>query len=76
MKRHDSKHDRAPVRHQQRDADAQRFPDWRNVAKPRWRDALRALAAPASRVHRYRNLRSALFYDLLDDECFGNPHGK
>jgi hypothetical protein len=44
-----------------------RFPDWSNPPKPRWRDALLALLGPANRVHRYRNLRSAAFYDLMSD---------
>jgi hypothetical protein len=42
-----------------------RFADWTNPPKPRWRDALVALAGPATRVHRYRNLRSAAFYDAM-----------
>lgn len=42
-----------------------RFVDWSNPPKPRWRDALIALAAPAARVHRYRNLRSAAVYDVI-----------
>ena len=44
-----------------------RFADWHNLPKPRWRDAIKALASPATRVHRYRNLRSAIFYDAIDD---------
>ena len=44
-----------------------RFLDLHNLPKPRWRDALKALASPATRVHRYRNLRSAIFYDAIDD---------
>ena len=43
-----------------------RFADWHNLPKPRWRDALMALARPATRVHRYRNLRSAIFYEAID----------
>ena len=43
-----------------------RFPDWHNLPKPRWRDILRALAGPAQRMHRYRNLRAATFYEA---EC-------
>jgi len=42
-----------------------RFADWRNVPKPRWRDALSALMAPATRVHEYRNLRSSAFYKTM-----------
>ena len=44
-----------------------RLADWHNLPKPRWRDAIKALASPATRVHRYRNLRSAIFYDAIDD---------
>ncbi len=44
-----------------------RFLDLHNLPKPRWRDAVKALASPATRVHRYRNLRSAIFYDAIDD---------
>lgn len=44
-----------------------RFADWNNLPKPRWRDALKALALPATRVHRYRNLRTAIFYETVDD---------
>lgn len=42
-----------------------RFPDWSNPPKPRWRAALRALAGPATRMHQYRNLRSAAFHDAI-----------
>ena len=44
-----------------------RFADWNNLPKPRWRDALVALAGPATRVHQYRNLRSAAFYAATCD---------
>ena len=44
-----------------------RFPDYSNPPKPRWRDALAALASPATRVHRYRNLRSSAFYEAVGD---------
>ena len=44
-----------------------RFPDWSNPPKPRWRDALTALASPATRMHRYRNLRSSAFYEAVGD---------
>ena len=44
-----------------------RFLDWSNPPKPRWREALVALAGPATRMHRYRNLRSAAFYDAICD---------
>ena len=49
-----------------------RFVDWHNLPKPRWRDAIKALASPARRVHRYRNLRSAIFYDAIDDVDCGD----
>lgn len=39
-----------------------RFPDLSNQAKPRWRDALMALASPATRIHQYRNLHKSMFY--------------
>jgi len=42
-----------------------RFADWSNPPKPRWRDLLVAMAGPATRIHRYRNLRSAAFYDAI-----------
>ena len=43
------------------------FPDARNLPKPLWRSVLSALAGPAVRVHKYRNLRSAIFYDAMYD---------
>ena len=42
-----------------------RFPDLHNLPKPRWREALIALASPATRVHRFRNLRSSAFYEAM-----------
>jgi len=42
-----------------------RFADWNNPPKPRWRDALIALAGPAMRVHRYRNLHAAALDDAM-----------
>ncbi len=33
--------------------------------KPRWRDAFVRLAGPALRLHRFRNLRTAMLYDAL-----------
>ena len=41
------------------------YPDLHNLPKPRWRDALKALAAPATRVHQYRNLHKAMFYEAV-----------
>jgi hypothetical protein len=48
-----------------------RFPDLHNLPKPRWRDALAALAAPAIRMHQYRNLHKSMFYDAICqmDDC-------
>jgi len=42
-----------------------RFPDLHNLQKPRWRDALAALAGPAVRMHKYRNLHKSMFYDVM-----------
>jgi len=42
-----------------------RFADLHNLEKPSWRDALVALAAPATRVHEYRNLHKSMFYEAL-----------
>jgi len=42
-----------------------RLADWSNPPKPRWREALIALAGPATRMHHYRNLRSAAFNDAM-----------
>jgi hypothetical protein len=44
-----------------------RFVDLHNLPKPRWRDALVALAAPARRVHEYRNLHRSMFYGAVRD---------
>ena len=44
-----------------------RFADLHSPEKPRWRDALRALASPAMRVHEYRNLHKSMFYEALCD---------
>ena len=46
-------------------AETRMFPDARNMPKPLWRSVLSALAGPAVRVHKYRNLRSAMFYDAM-----------
>ncbi len=47
-----------------------RFSDWSNPPKPRWRDALIALAGPATRVHRYRNLHTAALDDAMgESDC-------
>jgi hypothetical protein len=40
-----------------------RLADLHNPPKPRWRDALKALASPATRVHEYRNLHRSMFYE-------------
>jgi len=44
-----------------------RMADLHNLQKPRWRDALAALASPARRLHAYRNLHQTMFYDALCD---------
>ena len=49
------------------------FPCKGNLPKPSWREALAALARPAIRLHRYRNLRSAMFYDAMHDHDCGKP---
>lgn len=49
-----------------------RFADLSNPPKPRWRDVLARLAAPATRLHRLRNLNSAAVDDLICDlDCRG-----
>ena len=48
-----------------------RFADLHNLPKPRWRDALRSLASPALRLHRYRNLHRATLYAVMRDEDCG-----
>ncbi len=42
-----------------------RLPDLHNLPKPRWRNALAALAAPAMRMHEYRNLHRSMFYEAM-----------
>lgn len=44
-----------------------RLADLHNPPKPRWRDALRALVRPATRVHQYRNLHRSMFYDVMGE---------
>jgi hypothetical protein len=48
-----------------------RFPGLHSLPKPFWRDALSALAAPAVRMHQYRNLHRLMFYDAICqiDDC-------
>ncbi|MDH3613109.1 MAG: hypothetical protein OEU90_04625 [Gammaproteobacteria bacterium] len=41
--------------------------DLHNLPKPTWREALKALASPATRVHEYRNLHKTMFYEALRD---------
>jgi hypothetical protein len=49
-----------------------RFIDLSNPPKPRWRDALMKLASPATRLHRYRNLRAAAIHEVMGDfDCGG-----
>lgn len=43
-----------------------RFPKVRLRPAGSWRSALRAILGPATRLHRLRNLRSAMFYDAID----------
>ena len=49
------------------------FPCKGNLPKPGWRYAISALMKPAMRVHQYRNLRSAIFYDAIDENDCGKP---
>ena len=42
-----------------------RLPDLGILPKPRWRDALAALAGPAMRLHGYRNLHKSTFYQAI-----------
>lgn len=49
------------------------FPARGNLPKPTWRGVLTGLAGPAMRVHKYRNLRSAMFYDAMCDYDCGKP---
>ena len=49
------------------------FPCKGNLPKPKWRDVLTALASPAMRLHKYRNLRSAILYDTMHDYDCGKP---
>ena len=42
-----------------------RIADLHNPPKLRWRDALKALASPATRMHEYRNLHRVMFYDAV-----------
>ncbi len=49
------------------------FPCKGNLPRPKWRDAIAALARPAIRVHEYRNLRSAIFYDAMCEYDRGKP---
>lgn len=46
---------------------AGRFPDLRNTEKPRWRDALTSLIAPATRLHRLKELQVAAVEEFMDD---------
>jgi hypothetical protein len=39
--------------------------DLRNRPSTRWRLALLALAKPATRMHKYRNLHRTIFYDTM-----------
>jgi hypothetical protein len=39
--------------------------DPRNHHGSRWRSALMALAMPATRMHKYRNLHKTMFYERM-----------
>jgi hypothetical protein len=41
------------------------IPDFGKLPTPRWRTVLAGLAGPVVRVHRFRNLRTAMLYDAL-----------
>jgi len=49
------------------------FPCKGKLPKPPWREALASLLAPAMRLHRYRNLRSAIFCDVMCEHDCGKP---
>jgi hypothetical protein len=39
--------------------------DVSDFSRPRWREAFKALALPAMRMHNYRNLHRTMFYDAV-----------
>jgi hypothetical protein len=39
--------------------------DVTDFSRPRWREAFKALALPAMRMHNYRNLHRTMFYDAV-----------
>ncbi len=43
------------------------FPCKGNLPKPKWREAIAALAKPAVRIHKSSNLRSAIFYVAISE---------
>ena len=49
------------------------FPGRGNLPKVKWRDVLAQIAKPAVRIHEYRNLRSAIFYDAVREDDCGKP---
>jgi len=53
------------------------FPCKGNLPKPKWRQVLIALATPAVRIHKFRNLRTAIVYDTLCqyDRCDRSEEG-
>jgi hypothetical protein len=65
MKHYRHAHAELPLRAQSICGAKARFPDMRNLPKPRWRDALAALAGPAMRLHGYRNLHKLTFYQAI-----------
>jgi len=64
MKHCTSTSNAASARHALHEQSQARFADWHNLPKPTWRNALKALAAPATRVHRYRNLRTTIVHHV------------
>ena len=57
--------DKTSVQQRLQEQSRSRLADWHNLPKPTWRGALRALASPATRVHHYRNLRTAILEDAM-----------
>ena len=49
------------------------FPCKGNLPRVKWRDVLAQIAKPAVQVHESRNLRSAIFYDVMCEHDCGKP---
>ncbi|NNC77656.1 MAG: hypothetical protein HKN77_06785 [Woeseiaceae bacterium] len=45
-----------------------RIPGKKKHFKLRWKDAFGVLIGPAERMHHLRNLRSAMFYEAVDQQ--------